>query len=829
MNNPNNESQNQDFFDQFYKDPSPEFVQDILARLNVLDAMNQQDKACSVSPPNMIYRIGQSLRGTPAILVAAMMTLLFAGMILVNSLQPQSNSLSQTDPVSLANLQPITQSTIRNQNLQLLRQLGRGTLYDTAWSPDESTIAVASGSGVYLHDARDFSDLGTLPGTEGEAVRTLTYSRDGTKIAAYLENSQEIVIWEAATKDVLTRFSISDTSLLLVYDLEFDATGERLAVSGCAERTLCTSRSLVLLDAETGEIIRRFDTADTSTIPVISPDWSVVAIVHEVARTLTFRDVETGAQLKQFLLPANSNYNFLAPIAFSSDGSQMAIATGENGSVQIYDLAHLLSDSEDVRPYLPQNDAIAEFRVSSIIESMSTSRPAQIYQMSFSSHDTRLVIMDTQYNANIWSLAGNTPVPVASFQTQFHAALSQTGRIFLVLIPSESFQRWDLSSISNYEPILADDISVTSYGYTTADLYKSFSFSEDHSHLLASTLGPGAQRLGLWDLTGDEPTEHVLSNPNIDDRATYSNPAINSAGTQVVFTEEDRYNGNVPSTIILHDVENNTYTELTSRRRPTGGQIVFDDNNDIVMVTRGNATPQIIRWSEAAINDGEATSVITLDQRDVGADFSFINFPGTAISPDGSIVLSAVCSGAFDDCETTFQIWDAQTGNLLLILRNADPGLGQVNFWGMASLSADNNTLAISLCPVEHVEQRNQGTSYTCESSSVMMWDISEATERLENQDESDVPIIEPLARIDGLTPFPLPQISFAPAQDGDTLMLAVADDNDTTFYDVNTQTGELGLIDGIMGVGYPQFSPDGELLALSRNGVIELWGVPND
>lgn len=815
-----NEPMNDDFFEQFHQDPPDDFAQELWARLTVLDALDKQEKLTPTAPRGLIYRIGQSLRGTPAALVAAGMAILFAGIILLNSLQPQSNNLSQIDPISLANLRPITQSAIRNQNIQLLRQLGRGTLYDMAWSPDESTIAVASGSGVYLHDARDFSDLGTLPGTEGKAVRTITYSRDGTKIAAFLRNSQEIVIWEAGTQantyEVVERIPTEDA---LVTELTFNETADQLGVTQCTldEDHACNQYGFYVREIGTGQMLQGTGTYARTEF-IISPDWSILIMLDSDDRVLMFQDMQTGETLKQFDTTLLASMGGAIGIRFSPDSTQIAINIANSGTVRFYEVAALLSDDADETIF--QNSAVLQLQLP------ANGSMQMILDTAFSPDGAYLFASAFNGSIFVWSL------PDGALVNEFPTTANQISQFVMNADGSRI-----LTFANGVHTLQTPEITVQASEYTLTAL-DYLSFSENHDTLVASGKGYWYSQVYVWDLQNTEPDLHVIQSADAAPQFTRLAQAdINGAGDEIVYHRVRLGEANMWNDVEIYNLRTGEFEQLNDntvwrdRANP-----IFEANGDVLMLVDDASTMELERWlrSDAPqqVGDIPRESVTLrrtndLSQIDTQSATSNNYVLTSAYTSDQSLVATSVCSGEVDDgvCNAEIRVWDINSGTLLLTLRDSEFEFTGYETFSTMSFSPDGNTLAVGSC-FEYTLESN-GQRIRCQSSGVRLWDVSAAYARLDIQDESEVPIVEPLARIDRLAPYPIPQVAFSPAQEGDTLLLAVADNDDTTFYNVNTQTGELGLIDGIVGVGYPQFSPDGELLALTRNGVIELWGVP--
>ena len=144
-------------------------------------------------------------------------------------------------------------------------RLGRGVIYSLAWSPDGSTIAVASATGLYLYSAQSlelqrFIDLGTV-------VSEVAYSPDGTRLAASLYDGTVFVGDSTSGARQQTLIGHGDQ----VMSVAFSPDGNLIA-SGSADKTI------ILWDAATGSSLRTL-TGHTESVTSVafSPDGRILA------------------------------------------------------------------------------------------------------------------------------------------------------------------------------------------------------------------------------------------------------------------------------------------------------------------------------------------------------------------------------------------------------------------------------------------------------------------------------------------------------------------------------------------------------------------------
>ena len=98
-----------------------------------------------------------------------------------------------------------TSNIINPENTNQLTQLarwGRGVIHDVAYSPNGRWLAVASSTGIYVHDGADFNETNRWIQTN-VPVDKIAFSPDGTLIAAILPRTG-IQIWQVENGELVT-------------------------------------------------------------------------------------------------------------------------------------------------------------------------------------------------------------------------------------------------------------------------------------------------------------------------------------------------------------------------------------------------------------------------------------------------------------------------------------------------------------------------------------------------------------------------------------------------------------------------------------------------
>jgi hypothetical protein len=105
-----------------------------------------------------------------------------------------------------------TLKTLTSENIHELSpiiQIGKGVPIDASWSPDGMTIALASGTGVYLFDVNTLAPLALLP---SGFTKLVSWSADGQLLAVCVSPRDTIQLWNVPERRLL--YSIAQKSTL---------------------------------------------------------------------------------------------------------------------------------------------------------------------------------------------------------------------------------------------------------------------------------------------------------------------------------------------------------------------------------------------------------------------------------------------------------------------------------------------------------------------------------------------------------------------------------------------------------------------------------------
>jgi WD40 repeat protein len=209
--------------------------------------------------------------------------------------------------------------------LALLAKWGKGQITEGAWSPDGRRLAVASGTGVHLYDARTFEEIGTIDPAGGSYVYSVVYSPDGRVLA--MAAHQRLWLWRTADDGPPARL----TELGPVHGVRAIAFApdSQTLVSGDADG------SFQLWRVADGTLVQQLSAGTDGVIgAAFGGDGRTVAMVTWTGTVYRW-SLPGGALMNTFQLLENPADN-VAIVAFSPDGAILAMRSRGGSGVELW-------------------------------------------------------------------------------------------------------------------------------------------------------------------------------------------------------------------------------------------------------------------------------------------------------------------------------------------------------------------------------------------------------------------------------------------------------------------------------------------------------------
>ncbi len=256
-------------------------------------------------------------------------------------------------------------------------------------SPDGDLLAVAASSSVYLISITDRSLQWTIEAGSG-AVRSLSFSHDGTKLAAGVFDDGIVVVEVSSGKELCRAEGHPgsyDPKERSAYGVRFSGDNKMIVSSSWDESIMR------LWSAADGSAGKTFDPGFGSEIKelAVSPGGAYLAVASSRSEFVLYKLSDMSELWKSAFFGLSTTF------AFSSDGAKLAIG-GSKGKVNLYEtangkeLAWLNGSGGDVvgLAYLPDGRIIAA----------ADSKKQSVWIWSGSSENQELVTVDSGYRAN---------------------------------------------------------------------------------------------------------------------------------------------------------------------------------------------------------------------------------------------------------------------------------------------------------------------------------------------------------------------------------------------------------------------------------------------
>lgn len=744
-----------DQLENYYEEPRKEFGRELYERLT-----REERKP----------RRWQSAAAAAAIMITVLLGFVAAGI-------PKSSSpLAQPTPIPLNVLAPITVENAAQ--LTKVMTLGNGAINNAVWSPDGRTIAVATSRGLYLHDSGDLSAAPRLLGNQEEAVASIVYDAEGTRIAGIRDGS--IQVWDAQTGEVLHRIE-TDNEAFSVLGLK----DQQVASQYCTKQdpiTGCTEMNIFFWDLTTGEQTLTFEKT-WFRAPRLSRDWSVMVYSRETMDeapkpsevTLHIVDLASGEETAVISADWYAHY-----FELSQDGSLLFIPSVA-GPSYVYSVASLAATAPD----LP--------------EPVATLRHALFAPESVFHPDNETIFITGAENNAFFDLESGERIHRLTTRAELHnARFSPNGETLMMIGPGSLIRLWDTQSgdvvqkLEKYEPF-----------------YTSTAFSPDDRLLALNSWGGN---IHLWNIEEPPFVQAIVRSEVSDDHSTIDGQ-FSPDGEQLLYRETRGYGYNTINTLKIGSGKIEQSLSLPDFQT-NGYEFEFAPDGSVLRLL-----------SESGVVGKPFEEKIFFIRLENNPELRHFNSVVYDFSPDGRLLAALNCIQKTQDdlscLHGEINIWQVDTGKFLRRMAG-------VTVHGSAPLtfSPDGKFLASSQCETI-TEQSNVFGVFIprCEGVYLSIWDVSEVYDQ-----QTTIPTpLEPIVSIEGFE-FTNVGITFNSLSTDERLLLATNENGNLRLWNVETATREHNeLVNTEVNPNSfnVEFSHNGKMIAIASHGFVELWGVP--
>lgn len=563
-------------------------------------------------------------------------------------------------------------------------RLGKGRIFDAAYSPDGKLLAVASSIGVWLYDAETGEALDLLTMSSAAYVRNVYFSPNG-QILLSRDSNGSAVVWDAVTREYLhhlgrDRWGIYRDAVTREYlhrlgrggyDISFSPDGRTVAVASSDDGW----GSIHFYDVVTGEHLRTINDEQTAerndrlnlqgltTIHLgiyggvgslsFRPDGKTLASGHSDGN-IRIWSVDTGEMLKTWA----AHVSGIEKISFHPDGKTLASGGSLDGTLRIWD-----ADTGELLHTLTGHTGW--------IHSISF-RPGS-KTLASTSHDETIRIWDATTGEHLHTLTGHTG---AVYSVSFHP----NGKTIASVSEDATLRIWNATTGAFLHTLARHTGWIESVSF------------HPNGHLLAS--GGQDKTLRIWDVDTNE-LLHTLTGHT----GSVNTVAFHPDGQMLVSGSSDH------SIRFWHPDTGDPLRTLTGHVGPVSS-VAF--NPDGRTLASGSADGSIRIWD---VISGEPLHTLIARATEITC---------VAFSPNGRTVASG-------NLEGTVNIWHAGTVKYL------HPFIGEAHPVYSIAFSPDGQSLALV------------GGRW---SNQIRIWDVSTDEQLLSITRESNSMVFSPDGRM---------------------------------------------------------------------------------
>ena len=515
-----------------------------------------------------------------------------------------------------------------------IARLGKGTMWEVAFSPDGSLLAVASSFGIWLYDAATSRELALLLGHTRD-VYSVSFSPDGSTLASGSWDNT-VKLWDVATR---RNIATLEGHTRLVISVSFSPDGSTLA-SGSDDNTVklwdvATRRNIATLTGHTSAVISVSFSPDGLTLASGSRD-----------NTVKLWDVATRRNIATLTGHGNS----VRSVSFSPDGSTLASGSDDN-TVKLWDvatrrnIATLTGHGNSVGSvsFSPDGSTLASGSLDNTVKLWDVATRQNtatleghtnwVRSVSFSPDGSTLASGSDDNTVKLWDVATKSWNFFTHTRVAGKVSFSPDGSTLASGSWDNTVKLWDVATRRNI---------ATLEGHTR--LVISVSFSPDGSTLAS---GSHDNTVKLWDV------------------ATRRNIATLTGHTSVVYSVSfspdgsTLASGSYDNTVKLWDVATRRNIATLEGHTNWVRSVSFSPDGSTLASGSGDNTVKL--WDVAT-----RQNIATLEgHRD--------NVTSVSFSPDGS----TLASGSWDH---TVKLWDVATRRNIATLEAHTSAVSSVSF-----------------------------------------------------------------------------------------------------------------------------------------------------
>ncbi len=407
-----------------------------------------------------------------------------------------------------------------------VQKLGTGRAYSIDLEPNGQRLSVATASGIKSYNTETFEPVGISIETGSSGSTVIAWSPDGSRLAAYIDPSQGVRIWDA-TGSILTHLPANDDPIFPVFGLAWSPDSVYVATMSNStfrvwhvesEESVYEQRYISTLPSYPLKPNSIVWSPDGTQLAVISPDrpgavqvldtktWQLSQVIETSLNEIYALAWSTNDRLAvggsgteielwdtldwQQISRFQSDVTLVFSLTWSPNETFLAVG-GDGNSIYVYGAVDGMLAYE-----LPQHDWITSVEWSSNPNLLVTlGRDGSVY---FWNSERRQLLSTLKH---YWSLGQ----PVWSPDGNLLAALSTKGDQTNVLAQESVVQIWEVASKKQIAILTRD---------SNSSVYDSLAWSPDGTKLAAASGGSVQiwDKDANWKVTQFETGEDVIRN-----------------------------------------------------------------------------------------------------------------------------------------------------------------------------------------------------------------------------------------------------------------------------------------------------------------------------